>query len=133
MRQSTHVPLLVALSVCLACAPSGDGTTILAPGQEVLPDANLHLRFVGVSSDSRCAPYEDCLWAGNAAVEIELAIGTDPPNPYTLNTYLDPKSVDFAGYRVTLADLTPHPPSCRTASQSDYRAHLLVTPPPAVP
>jgi hypothetical protein len=110
-----------------ACAPGGDGRT-LAPGQEIVVDGAFHLRFVAVSSDSRCPPEDDCFWPGNAAVEIELAVGAGPASPFTLNTYLDPKCVDFSGYRVELVELAPHFPGAGGGDlPSDYRAHFLVS------
>jgi hypothetical protein len=40
-------------------------------------------------------------------VELGLTVGTDPIQLFTLNTYLDPQGVDFAGYHVSLVELAP--------------------------
>jgi hypothetical protein len=102
-------------------------TLVLAPGQEVRVGAAFRVAFLEVSSDSRCPTDVVCIWAGNATVEIGLAVGMGPTYPFTLNTLLDPRSVDFSGYRVTLVDLTPYPVSTRRIPPDEYRAHLWVT------
>jgi hypothetical protein len=133
MRLTTVALLCVASSGWLGCAPADDGTLDLAPGQEARVDETLRLKFIGVSSDSRCPTDGDCFWPGNGAVEIGLTVGADPIQLFTLNTYLDPKSVDFAGYHVSLVELTPYPGPSAAIAPNEYRAHLLVTRTPDTP
>jgi hypothetical protein len=126
---------LMALAACQnATGPAGPpdtsqsqiDTLVLAPGQEVRVDQLFRVGFMEVSSDSRCPTDVLCIWAGNAAVEIALALGEGPSYPFTLNTFDHPASVEFSGYRVTLLDLTPHPLSTMPIQPGDYRAHLQV-------
>ncbi|MDH3495855.1 MAG: hypothetical protein OER21_03770 [Gemmatimonadota bacterium] len=101
-------------------------TVVLAPGQEVRVGGLLHVWFGEVLSDSRCPTDVVCVWAGNAEVQIGLALGTGPTHPFRLNTTLQPASADFGGYRVTLVALTPAPVSTRLIDPAEYRAHLKV-------
>jgi hypothetical protein len=136
MKLATIALSLIALAACQnATGPAGPpdtsqsqiDTLVLAPGQEVGVDRLFRVGFMEVSSDSRCPTDVLCIWAGNAAVEIALAIGEGPSYPFTLNTFTyPPATVDFSGYRVTLLDLTPHPVSTTPIQPGDYRAHLQV-------
>lgn len=101
-------------------------TVILAPGQEVRVGSLLRIWFGEVLSDSRCPTDVVCVWAGNAEVQIGLALGTGPTHRFVLNTTLEPASADFGGYRVTLLALTPAPVSTRRIDPAEYRAHLRV-------
>ena len=44
----------------------------LAPGESVLLPGEAQLRFVRVVSDSRCKPGQQCIWAGEVTVALEL-------------------------------------------------------------
>jgi hypothetical protein len=136
MRIVAVAVLLFALAACGGsandvAAPEASqvysDTLVLAPGQEVPIDAAFRVAFFEVSSDSRCASDVLCFWAGDAAVEIGLTVGTGPTHPFTLHTLAyPPASADYGGYRVTLAELTPYPISTRRIQPDEYRARLLV-------
>lgn len=135
------VTVVLALLTLVACrAPVGgagvpeasqilNDTLVLAPGQEAQVGEVFRVAFLEVSADSRCPTDVVCVWAGNAAVEIGLRVGMGPTHPFTLNTLVNPTSVDFAGYRVTLLALSPQPTSTSRIPPDEYRASLQVTEP----
>jgi hypothetical protein len=86
----------------------------------------LTVSFQGVPSDSRCPTGVQCVWAGNAVVQVVLskdgkALGAE------LNTNQAPTSVDYLNYNVALVSLAPYPSSGGSISQSQYRATFVVT------
>lgn len=87
----------------------------------------LTVSFEGVPSDSRCPTGVQCIWAGNAVVQVVLskdgkAFGAE------LNTGLEPTSVDYLNYNVALVSLDPYPTAKGGAiPQSQYRATFIVT------
>lgn len=87
----------------------------------------LTVSFQAVPSDSRCPTGVQCVWAGNAVVQVVLskdgkAFGAE------LNTNLEPTSVDYLNYNVALVSLTPYPTANGgSISQSQYRATFVVT------
>jgi hypothetical protein len=99
---------------------------VLAIGDEARVDALLRVGFMSVPSDSRCPTSVVCVWAGDGAAEISYGLGDGPSFPDTLHTTLDPKSVDFGAYRLTLLALTPYPSTTRPIPARDYRARLRV-------
>jgi hypothetical protein len=130
--------ILVAMLAVAGCRsePVGAGsphpgqalgeTLVLTPGQEVRAGGILRLGFHQVLGDSRCPTDVVCVWAGNAEVQIGLALGMAPTHPFVLNTIDHPAAVEFGGYRVTLLNLTPYPRSPLRIDPADYRAHLRV-------
>jgi hypothetical protein len=86
----------------------------------------LTVSFQAVPSDSRCPTSVQCVWAGNAVVQVVLskdgkAFGAE------LNTGLEPRSVDYLNYNVELVSLAPYPSSTNPIPQSQYRATFVVT------
>jgi hypothetical protein len=87
----------------------------------------LTVSFQAVPSDSRCPTGVQCVWAGNAVVQVVLskdgkAFGAE------LNTNLEPTSVDYLNYNVALVSLAPYPTAKGGAiAQSQYRATFVVT------
>lgn len=86
----------------------------------------LTVSFEAVPSDSRCPTGVQCVWAGNAVVQVVLskdgkAFGAE------LNTNLDPTSVDYLNYNVRLVSLAPYPSANNPIPQSQYRATFVVT------
>jgi hypothetical protein len=111
----------------VAAVPGADTTITLAPGAESFPVGDVfHVSFAAVTEDSRCPLGVECTWAGNAVVRIGLALGMGPTVPYDLNTTVDPRSVIFSSYRVTLVALTPARLFTDTIPAGAYRATLRV-------
>lgn len=86
----------------------------------------LTVSFQAVPSDSRCPTGVQCVWAGNAVVQVVLskdgkAFGAE------LNTSMEPTSVDYLNYNVALVSLAPYPSSTSPIAQSQYRATFVVT------
>jgi hypothetical protein len=102
----------------------------LEQGQRVtLKRTNLWIKFVAVESDSRCPSDVKCVWAGNAAVQVEVSIGRRSKT-LTLNTGRGGAlagEIEYKGYRVKLVGLSPYPRSDRKIAAEDYAATLLVT------
>jgi hypothetical protein len=88
---------------------------------------SLWIKFVTVESDSRCPSDVKCVWAGNAAVQVEVSTGRRSKT-LTLNTGRGGTlvgEIEYKGYRVKLVG--PYPRSDRKIAAEDYAATLLVT------
>lgn len=98
-------------------SPSGRqlGDTLLVDvgyGSEVtIKQQPLVVGFTEVLEESRCPEGVDCLWAGNAKIQISLQ--TPPLERMTmaeLNTNTQfPVSVEYDGREITLVELRPYP------------------------
>lgn len=112
-----RLPATLALTALLgACAvPStvgiraADGATIaLAPGQTATLANGGSVRYVRLVNDSRCAPDVQCVWAGDAVIELHWtpATGADRNLQLHFNTAAGPNYADLDGRRVTFIALS---------------------------
>jgi len=85
--------------------------------------------FRSVGTDSRCPSNVQCVWAGDAAINLSLSATTTASKEAVLHTNLDPRSVDFAGYRVKVVGVAPVPKSASTIPAANYVVTLQVSSP----
>ncbi len=114
MRQLPRIPLLlIAATALLGCdasepvAPRPAFEIDLTEGQTVLVgDRKLSIDFVAVLEDNRCPMGMQCFEAGSATVELTLKSGMYD-GWMKLKTEPAASSGDFAGFHITLLELTP--------------------------
>lgn len=109
-----------------APVPTAGQPFSLAVGEMVTVDA-LDVTFVAVREDSRCPEGVDCVWAGNAAIELALAEAGAEPARIELNT--NPDFATRATYRdhvVELLELHPRP-RAEGGERGPYRARLRIS------
>jgi hypothetical protein len=70
----------------------------------VLPDHST-LRYLRLVDDSRCAPDVQCVWAGDAEIEMQWTPMTGAPEAFRLHTGKPPREQMLGAYRVTLLSL----------------------------
>lgn len=88
---------------------------------------DLSITLVDVPDDSRCPVDAQCVWAGNARVQLVLKLAQGNPTQVELNTHDSmQRSVEFEGYTITLADLHPYPVLNSTIDPRDYVATLQI-------
>lgn len=84
------------------------------------------IKFKTVEEDSRCPMDVLCFWAGNAVVVLELKDPDRNKQTIKLNTYLEPKNVEYSDLIIKLKALTPYPKSNEIINPDDYVAKLIV-------
>jgi hypothetical protein len=98
------------------------------------PEAGIEVALVRVASDSRCAAGTNCIWAGNATLDL-TASRADQSESFTLrfgpaggsDGAFAPDIVDRLGFRFEVVQLEPQPVAGRTIGPLDYRARVRVT------
>jgi len=138
---SLAICCLVVFASCgvLGANPHSNSTVqVVHPGREfklkvgrqvTVKGTKLRIRFVTVENDSRCPSDVTCVWAGNAAVRLQLGTGRGSKT-VTLNTSKSPSLVgetEYHGYKMKLVELSPYPRSDRKIGRRDYTATLLVS------
>ena len=100
----------------------------ISVGQEArVVGSSMAIRFRAVTDDSRCPSDVQCVWAGNAIAQLRLTSSGQPAVDASLNTTLEPKAAQYAGYTVKLTGLKPVPLSGKPIPAGDYVATLEVT------
>ena len=144
MKRTALAIFCVALAACEgqnATAPFDTASSALNSSAGVALDQQFELRvgqtatiagegltveFQAVPEDSRCPTGVQCVWAGNARVQVVLAKGGKAAG-VELNTNLEPKSADYLEYNIELVSLAPYPTAKNPSiPQSQYRATFVV-------
>jgi hypothetical protein len=99
-----------------------------------LQSAELVLKFVKVTEDSRCPSDVTCIWEGQVSILVGLASASDGKSfgNFTLTSRgaggaayeLSAKAVN--GYSLRLVDVHPYPVSTQKISPSDYSAKFVL-------
>lgn len=142
MRRERGTPLasLAIVPVIAAFGCGGGATTVLSTdlgsgspavvelgvGQSAEVDG-VDIRFAEVTEDSRCAIDVVCVWAGNGAVLLQLSSEGEPFEGVTVNTTLEPRSVERDGLAIRVTGLEPEPVSTVRIDPGDYRVELEVS------
>ena len=92
----------------------------------VLANQGLIIKFKAVTEDSRCPIDAVCVWPGNAAVTFDLKNSIGDKLSTQLNTFVDPKSINFSDVIITLTELNPYPKSNEPINPDEYIAKLIV-------
>ena len=95
--------------------------------QKAITKNKLTIKFVSVIEDSRCPIGVDCIWAGNAKIQIKVTNRKGVSKTFELNTNLQPQAVNFEGYEIKLGELTPHPKANTTTDSNSYTATFAVS------
>ncbi len=126
--------LLLATLVVSGCGGKdlqvGPGQeVVLSPGQRLtIVGEDLQVKFLRVSSDSRCPRGAQCIWAGEAKCEIELtSAGTSTVMTLTERGLTDACSIEVPqGYLLSF-HIMPYPEVERHIPAEKYRLRLSVT------
>lgn len=92
----------------------------------VVAGEGLSVTFDAVPEDSRCPTGVQCVWAGNAQVQVILSKDGKAAG-VVLNTNLEPKTATYLNYTIELVSLDPYPTAKGgPIAQSQYRATFIV-------
>lgn len=100
----------------------GDSFDVKIGESVSIKNEQLNFHFVNVPEDSRCPMGTLCIWAGNAKVVIKIFNVMD-----TVNTFLDPKEINYDSYKITLLNLSPYPKIGVPRDTTQYVAQFVVT------
>lgn len=93
-----------------------------------LDNSEVRVGFTGVSSDSRCPKGEQCVWAGDAVVQVWMHRGSDPRQLLVLHTA--PSAAQAAqalGHELRLLGVTPEAVAARPIRPADYGVTLKLS------
>lgn len=103
-----RVPVAASDSGSQAVADLDDTVRVGLGQQASTRDGRLTLTYVKLIAESRCPPNANCVWQGDAAVQLEARAGGATAD-VTIHTALDPKVLELSGYRVSLLEVQPYP------------------------
>ena len=97
-------------------------------GQQItVAKEGLTLKFVTVLEDSRCPEGVQCVWEGNARIELTAAKAGNDRSSFELNTNdRFPVEAQYLDYTITLTDLKPYPKAAEQIQMQDYKVALEI-------
>lgn len=110
----------------IVCAGLGAPFDMRVGQTAYIADTRFSLDVTGISEDSRCPSDAVCVWAGNARVTLLLR-ADDSERDDAVNTTVEPRAAEHAGYRVVLDAVSPTPVSTRAIPPGEYVVRLRVT------
>ena len=104
--------------------PSHDPKVTIKYGQETaVVGKDISVRFTAILEDSRCPEGVQCIWEGNARIELAIAKAVENPSSLELNTHdRFPIEAMYLNYIITLIDLKPYPKATEQINMQDYTA-----------
>jgi hypothetical protein len=94
--------------------------------QRTVARGELTIKFVTVVEDSRCPVDVNCVWAGNAKIQVKVTDHRGRTKIMELNTNAEPKVDQLGRYAISLMNLTPKPTQNRKHTPSRYNARLSI-------
>ncbi|MCA1624280.1 MAG: hypothetical protein LC778_10860 [Acidobacteria bacterium] len=93
------------------------------------PDIGFNFKFLSVVEDSRCPEGVDCIWEGNARLQLQMSLTKTNNNLeiFELNTNLEPQSIRIEDYEIKILDLIPKPKVDLKIERENYMATFTVT------
>ena len=88
---------------------------------------DLKIQFVSVVEDSRCPIGTNCVWAGNAQIQVKITDRNGRSKISVINSTTGPLGDQFGGYAINLTSLTPHPTADSQPSKTRYTATFSIT------
>lgn len=135
-RRWQAAPLLLLSLIGAACSTADPARpltlepeksfSLCAGSSAQTPDGALRIGFDGVTTDSRCAKNEQCVWAGDAVARVWLQPGTGPREQHALHTAPGAtQAVRRQDHELRLISLDPAPVAGGPAAKRDYVATLI--------
>ena len=109
-----------------AKAPRTESVKVQIHQETKLVRSKLSIKFVELVEDSRCPTGVQCIWAGNGKIKVGIKRGSGAAKIFEMDTNGPNNSVLYAGYKITLKSLTPHPAENIRINRNGYVAAFTV-------
>jgi transcription termination factor NusB len=95
--------------------------------QKSINKNDLTVKFVSVVEDSRCPEGVNCVWAGNAKIELKLKKKNGAWKTFKLNTNVEKNVLKFGVYTIKISELTPTPAANVKINPDGYVATFSIS------
>ena len=124
--KTTILTLITILGLAGAAMAFQTDTVSIKSGQrKSVRNGEFTIKFVSVTEDSRCPVDANCIWAGNAKVQVKIT-GARGSKTMVMNTNAGPTGDQFDGWAIYLTELTPAPKSSSKIKPKAYKATFSI-------
>ena len=130
--------IVKAASLTLANCSGVDTAVVASPGVEfnlavgktaTLSGSDYRIAFNRVTEDSRCPVDVQCVWAGDAKIELTVSRASAPGDTRVISLAPPNSEVTVGDLRIRFVSLAPTPRQSEPPASRAYVAQLLVTTP----
>jgi len=109
-------------------APLGKEVSLKIDQTLEIESENLEIKFLGMTSDSRCPKGTDCVWAGQVIVMVDVLKAGENLGEFELIDTNDGRvsSTQVGDYEIFLLKVEPYPEINKTINTKDYRITIKV-------
>jgi len=117
---------LTASMALTAYSHTPETITVNSGKQAAAKKSKLKVKFISVTEDSRCPEGAQCIWAGNAKVQVEISVPNGEKKTFEFNTGTGPKGDQIDGWAVTLESLSRNLNSNEPSGPKKYIAKFTI-------
>ncbi len=95
----------------------------------VIPESKFKLTFTGVTEDSRCPKFVNCIQEGQIKATFTVALdgkGQPPIELVRKPSDKTPTTATVGGFKIQIYDMTPEPENGKKINPADYMARMTV-------
>lgn len=120
--------LLAMFGMVSMVAAQKTETLIVKRGhQKRAAKSDITIKFISVTEDSRCPTDTNCVWAGNATIEVLISDKHGGSKKAVMNTTRGQLGDQYNGWAIYLSGLTPMPKGGKAIEQKSYVATFTIT------
>lgn len=140
LRQRSHLRadalLAVAMLGVVASCATVESAVVADPGvafslpvgkTATVNGTSARITFTRVTDDSRCPVDVQCVWAGDAKIELTIAGANGPADLRTISITPPNNETTSGNLRIRLVGLAPAPKQSEPSASRAYVAQLIVT------
>lgn len=120
----TVIAVLAMTTATFANKP--EKVTLRHGQQKTAARGDLKIKFISVVEDSRCPVGANCVWAGNAQIQVKITDRQGRSKISVINSTTGPLGDQFGGYAINLTSLTPVPTVDGKPTLSRYTATFSI-------
>jgi len=127
--KTAFLTLIAILALAtIGMAQKTETLTLKRGQQKRAANGEIILKFVSVLEDSRCPTDVNCVWAGNAKIEVIISDKNGGSKKSVMNTTTGgPLGDQHNGWAIYLTSLTPLPKSGKSTKKKSYVATFNIT------
>ena len=127
MKRMLIIFIAILGMAAVALAGNTETLTLKRGQQKTAAKAEIIIKFVSVTEDSRCPVDANCVWAGNAKVHVKVTDRHGGMKMMVMNATMGPKGDQYNGWAIYLTSLDPPPKSSKKINQRSYTAIFTIT------
>ncbi len=128
IMKTTFLTLITILGLAaMTMAAKPETVTVRVGHHKTAAHSGITIKFISVVEDSRCPTDAQCVWAGNAKIEVLISDKMGGSKKMVMNTGMGPAGDQYNGWAINLTSLSPVRKTNDKKGKIDYKATFTIT------